>query len=142
MWDSIDWMIEVACGLIDALAEHLRPALPGDVLRGVDALLVVQRLVEVAVGAFERPHEGPLLGPAVPFLVLLLHFQRIGLVVADARGLDHVCHAALLLASATGHRARRAAKSPLSVISDCGGARNRRRPAVRGFARTARGTLE
>jgi hypothetical protein len=29
--------------------------------------------------------------------MLLLHLQRIGLVVSNARGVDHICHAALLL---------------------------------------------
>ncbi len=79
-----------------ALAEHLRPALPGHVLRGVDPLFLFQRLVEVAVGALQRSHEGPFLGPALPLLVLLLHFHRVGLVMPHARSLDHVGHALLL----------------------------------------------
>src|SRR5262249_33030774 len=62
----------------------------------VDALFVHQCLVEMAVGAFERPDKRPLLGPAFPLLVLLLHLHGIGLVVANARGVDHVGHAALL----------------------------------------------
>src|SRR5262249_56261173 len=74
--------------------EHVRSAFPGHVLGGIDPLLLDQGLVEVAVGAFERPHEGPLLRPAVPLLVLLLHLHRVGLVVPDARlGIDDVSHA-------------------------------------------------
>src|SRR5262249_59664362 len=44
----------------DALAELAGAALPGHLLRRVDALLLEQRLVEVAVGAFQRAHEGAL----------------------------------------------------------------------------------
>src|SRR5262249_30801684 len=44
-------------------------------------------LVQMAVGAFEGAHEGPLLGPAVPALVLLLLFPLAWQVVADARRL-------------------------------------------------------
>src|SRR5262249_23492947 len=76
----------------EALAENLRPPLRGQIVRGVDALFLFQRLVEMAVGTFERAHEGALLRPAVPLLVLLFHLHRIGLVVADARGLDNACH--------------------------------------------------
>src|SRR5262249_16348195 len=76
----------------DALAEHLRPTLPGHVLRRINALFFLERLVEVAVGAFERAHECALVGRAFPLLVLLLHFEGVGLIMADARGLDNACH--------------------------------------------------
>ena len=98
MCDSIDWMIEVACGLMMLLPNICGPPFQGTSLGGVNALLFLQRLVEMAVGAFERANESPLFRPAVPFLVLLLHFERIGLIVANARGLDNVCHLILLRA--------------------------------------------
>src|SRR5262249_42469175 len=77
-----------------------------------------QRLVEVAVGAFEGAHEGALLRPALPALVLLLLGELVGLVVADARPrlLVHPRHSGaslgLVLAhcSAAGHSCRRAVR--------------------------------
>src|SRR3984957_1511998 len=82
----------------DALAVHLRPTLPGHVGGGIDPRLIHQRLVKVAVGALERAHESALLGPAVPFLVLLLHLHRVGLVVPDAGNrIDESRHSWLLL---------------------------------------------
>src|SRR5262249_36835471 len=53
-----------------------------------------ERLVEVAIGAFQRPHEGAFLSPALPPFVLLLLGEFIGLVVADARSdlVIHACH--------------------------------------------------
>src|SRR6516165_1671201 len=81
-----------------AFAELARPALPWHLLGRIDALLLKQRLVEVAVGSLERPHESALFCPALPFLVLLLLGIFVGLVVADARTslLIHACHCALL----------------------------------------------
>src|SRR6516225_8275759 len=60
----------------------------------IDALLLKERLVEVAIGAFQRPHEGAFLSPALPPFVLLLLGEFIGLVVADARSdlVIHACH--------------------------------------------------
>ena len=86
----------------DALAELAGAALPRHLLRGIDALLLEQRLVEMAIGAFERPHEGALLCPALPFLVLLLLGVFVGLVVTDARPglLVHACHSGASLESA------------------------------------------
>src|SRR5262245_36892536 len=71
----------------DVLAVLPGPALPRHVARGVDARCFNQLLVEVAVRAFERAHEGAFLGPAVPALVLFLFLALARLVVADARGL-------------------------------------------------------
>src|SRR6516165_2351653 len=64
-----------------ALAELAGAALPRHVAGRIDPLLLEQRLVEVAIGAFQRAHEGALLGPALPPFVLLL----LGLVVTNAR---------------------------------------------------------
>src|SRR5262249_16398462 len=60
-------------------------ALPRHVGRRVDPRRLEQLLVEVAVGAFERAHEGALLGPALPALMLLLLLAFARQVVADAR---------------------------------------------------------
>jgi hypothetical protein len=91
----------------------------------------------MAVGAFERPHERPLLGPAIPLLVLLLHLQGIGLVMSNARGVDHISHAALLL----GRFALRGAMRPpresgeiadyFWLLRHCRDVRNRRSPPPR-----------
>ncbi len=68
----------------DVLAVHRRAALPGMILGGIDARLFEQLLVEVAIGAFERAHEGALLRPALPFAVLDLVGVFLGrLVVAE-----------------------------------------------------------
>src|SRR5262249_21966767 len=69
----------------DALAELTRPAFPRHVAGWIDPLLLEQRLVEMAISAFERAHEGALLGPALPPLVLLLFGKFVGLVMPDAR---------------------------------------------------------
>src|SRR5258708_4376142 len=68
----------------DALAERARAALPRHLFGRIDALLLEQGLVEMAVGAFERAHEGTLFRPAFPLFVLLLLGIFVGLVVADA----------------------------------------------------------
>src|SRR5215471_2346019 len=85
-----------------ALAELAGPALPRHLVRGIDALLFEQRLVEMAIGAFQRPHEGALLRPALPLLVLLLLGVLVGLVVSDARPrlLVHPRHSGASLESA------------------------------------------
>ena len=68
----------------DVLAVHRRSALPRMILRGVDARLFEELLIEVAVGAFERAHESALLRPALPFAVLDLVGVFLGrLVVAE-----------------------------------------------------------
>src|SRR5262249_31226738 len=69
----------------DAFAELTRPAFPRHVAGRIDPLLLEQRLVEVAVSAFERAHEGAFLGPALPPLVLLLFGKFVRLVMPDAR---------------------------------------------------------
>ena len=94
MCDSIDCVTLTACGRDHVLAVMAGPALPRHVLRRVDPRLLEQRLVEMAVGAFERAHEGALLGPALPLVVLLLLGVFVGLVVADARPylFVHPCH--------------------------------------------------
>ena len=61
-----------------ALAVVPRPALPRHVLRREHARLIDQRLVEMAVGAFERADEGALLGPAIPVLVIFFGALRAG----------------------------------------------------------------
>src|SRR5262249_35591950 len=66
-------------------AELAGTALPRHVAGRIDPLLLEQRLVEVTVGAFQRAHEGALLGPALPLLVLLLLGIFVGLVVTNAR---------------------------------------------------------
>src|SRR5437762_1460466 len=76
----------------DALAEHLRSALPGYVFGGIDAFFVYERFIQMAVSALERPDERSFLRPALPFLVLLFHFIGVGLVVTDAGGFDYACH--------------------------------------------------
>src|SRR5262245_62443133 len=68
-----------------ALAELAGAALPRHLAGRIDPLLLEQRLVEVTVGAFQRAHEGALLGPALPLLVLLLLGIFVGLVVTNAR---------------------------------------------------------
>src|SRR5262249_61163613 len=55
-----------------AFTELAGAALPRHVAGRIDPLLLEQRLVEVTIGAFERAHEGALLGPALPPFVLLL----------------------------------------------------------------------
>src|SRR5262249_35093825 len=69
----------------DVLAVLPGAALPRNVARGIDPRRLDQLLVEVAVGALEGAHEGPLLCPAVPARVLLLLFPLAWQVVADAR---------------------------------------------------------
>src|SRR5262249_44241385 len=68
-----------------ALAELAGAALPRHLAGRIDPLLLEQRLVEVTVGAFQRAHEGALLVPALPLLVLLLLGIFVGLVVTNAR---------------------------------------------------------
>ena len=68
-----------------ALAVMAGPALPRHVLRREHPRLVDQLLVEMAVGAFQRAHEGALLGPALPVLVFLLGASSARLVVARRR---------------------------------------------------------
>src|SRR5262249_1770900 len=77
-----------------ALAKLTGPTFPRHVFGMIDALLLKERLVEVAIGAFQRPHEGAFLCPALPPFVLLLRGKFIGLVVADARSdlVIHACH--------------------------------------------------
>src|SRR5262249_11010828 len=48
------------------LAEEVRSALPGDVLGADDAGRLQELLGEVRVSAFQGPHEGALLLPALP----------------------------------------------------------------------------
>src|SRR3984885_2813893 len=83
----------------DVLAVHRRSPLPGMVLGGIDPRLFQKLFVEVAVGAFQRPHEGALLGPAVPFAVLdLVGVFRRRLVVAESGRFmfQHSGHSSLL----------------------------------------------
>src|SRR5262249_47253032 len=61
------------------------PALPRHVAGRIDPLLLQQRLVEGTVGAFQRAHEGALLGPALPLLVLLLLGIFVSVVATNAR---------------------------------------------------------
>ena len=86
----------------DALAVLAGASLPRHLLGGIDPLLLEQRLVEVAVRAFQRPHEGALLCPALPLLVLLLLGIFVRLVVADAwpHLFVHACHSGASLESA------------------------------------------
>src|SRR5262245_42058033 len=84
-----------------ALAELTGTALPRHVTRRIDPLLLQQSLVEVAIGAFQRPHEGALFRPALPLLVLLLLGKLVGLVMTDARPrlLVHARHSGTSLES-------------------------------------------
>src|SRR4030088_1127571 len=70
-------------GCDDMLAVERRAALPGMMARGIDARLLQQALVDVAIGAFERPHEDALFRPALPLAFLVL---GRGLVVALSGG--------------------------------------------------------
>ena len=69
----------------DVLAVLARSALPWHVARRIHARRLDQLLVEVAVGAFQRAHEGPFLRPALPALVLFLFFALAREIVAGAR---------------------------------------------------------
>src|SRR5262245_18381244 len=84
-----------------ALAELAGTALPRLVTRRIDPLLLQQSLVVVAIGAFQRPHEGALLRPALPLLVLLLLGKLARLVMTDARPrlLVHARHSGASLES-------------------------------------------
>src|SRR5205823_7669640 len=55
-----------------ALAELPGTALPRRLLRRVDPLLLKERLVKMAVGPLQRPHEGAFFRPALPLFVLFL----------------------------------------------------------------------
>ena len=70
----------------DVLAVHRRPALPRMILRGIDPRLFEELLVKMAVGAFQRAHEGALLGPALPFAVLDLVGVFLGRLVMPEPG--------------------------------------------------------
>src|SRR5262249_12192065 len=59
------------------LAVERRPAFPRMVARGVHARLLEQLLVDVAVGALERAHEGALARPALPLALLVLGRRRV-----------------------------------------------------------------
>src|SRR5262249_53435765 len=110
-----------------ALAELAGAAFPRHLMRGVDPLLLEQRLVEMAVGALECAHEGALLRPALPFLVLLLLGILVGLVVTDARPrlLVHACHSGASLESALTRGRSPVAKASFTLsLSDYAGARN------------------
>src|SRR5262249_42107598 len=77
-----------------ALAALAGAALSRHVAGRIDPLLLQQRLVEVTIGAFQRAHEGALLGPALPLFVLLLLGVFVWLVVTNARPylIVHACH--------------------------------------------------
>src|SRR4051794_31238462 len=84
----------------DVLAVELRAALPWTFARRIDARLLHQRLVEIAIAARELAHEDALLRPALPLLRTGQGFVMRGLVVAGAgRGgglVVKACHYRLL----------------------------------------------
>ena len=98
------------------LAVHRRPALPGMILGRIHPRLLQKLLVEMAIGAFERAHEGALLRPTLPFGVL----DRVGvfrrrLVVAEPGDFvfQHSGHSAIPVLSLR----RAAAALPVKRIS-------------------------
>src|SRR6185437_11448711 len=90
----------------DLLAVKPRPTLPGQVARGIDAGLLQELLVEMAVSAGELAHENALAVPALPDH----RFLFVGLVVARAGRLAvvKVCrhHAPSLARRMAGSRER------------------------------------
>ena len=77
------------------LAPKRRAALPLHLRRPVDPGLFIEALVDLAVGALERPHEGALLLPAHPHHLLGLvvaglagPYVGVGLVFPEIGGVD------------------------------------------------------
>src|SRR6185295_1236147 len=75
----------------DFFAEILRPALPLQIGRVVDARLGEKLVNQFAIGALKGAHEGPLLGPAFPddrfFLAAVMARTRSALAL---RGLSQL----------------------------------------------------
>src|SRR5262249_9943310 len=76
----------------DVLAVERGAALPRMIARGVDARLLQQLLVDLAVGPFERPHEDALLRPALPLAFLVLG-RRLVVAGAGRGSFLKACHA-------------------------------------------------
>ena len=84
----------------DRLVEKLRSAFPGPVFGFVNPRLVHQALLQLAIGALERAHEGALFLPALPddFLRLVVAGACFGFRYLDTADVIRLfCHANFLL---------------------------------------------